>query len=88
MSEYDNNNSGALFKNEDKREGKRDPDYKGSAEVAGVEYWLSAWINTSKAGQKYMSLKFKPKEERVSETAPAPVQKAATFDDFDDAIPF
>lgn len=75
MTEYDNNLSGALFKNNRKREGKTDPDYQGQAEVGGVEYWLSAWINTSKKdGSKFMSLKFNPKE-----TTPA---------DFDDDIPF
>ena len=36
-------NSGVLFKN-DKKEAHNQPDYKGNITVAGVEYWLSAWI--------------------------------------------
>ena len=52
---YDNSNSGALFRNEDKREGKRDPDYRGSAEVDGVAYFVDSWINTSKDGTKKFS---------------------------------
>lgn len=87
MSEYDNNFSGALFKNDDKREGKQDPDYKGSAEVDGVHYWLSAWINTSKAGTKYMSVKFKAKEPRTTE-APAKAAPAGPDPDFNDDLPF
>jgi hypothetical protein len=59
-SDYDNTDRGALFRNEDKGE-ERHPDYRGSINVGGTEYWLSAWIRTSKKGTKYMSLSIKPK---------------------------
>lgn len=61
--EYDNTNSGVLFKN-DKRPGKQDPDYTGSWEdMNGTQYWLSAWIKTSKDGtKKFMSLSARPKD--------------------------
>ncbi len=87
MSDYDNNLTGVLFKNDDKREGKRDPDYKGNAEIDGRQYWLSAWINESKKdGRKFMSLRFKEKEPRADA---APADKAAPpADDFNDEIPF
>lgn len=64
--EYDNNNTGALFRNETKEEPNH-PDYRGSAEVGGEQFWLAAWLKTSKKGQKFMSLSFKPKEERRAE---------------------
>lgn len=64
MTDYDNTNRGALFKNDDKQSDSH-PDYKGSIDVDGDEFWLSAWIKTSKAGKKYMSLSIKPKEERT-----------------------
>lgn len=35
--------SGSLFKN-DRKEQPNHPDYKGSALIGGVEYWVSAWI--------------------------------------------
>ena len=37
---YSNENSGALFKNDDKSN-ERHPDYKGSLNVNGVDYWIS-----------------------------------------------
>jgi hypothetical protein len=59
--DYDNTNSGALFKN-DRKEGDRDPDYTGNVNIDGTEYWLSGWINTSRAGEKYMALRVRPKD--------------------------
>ncbi len=63
MSEYEKkDNSGALFKN-DKKESDSHPDYKGSAMIDGSEYWVNGWINTSKAGTKYMKFSYSPKEQ-------------------------
>ena len=66
MSNYENINTGAIFKN-DKKEKETHPDYKGSINVDGKDFYVSSWINTIKkgenAGNKYMSLKLTPKEE-------------------------
>ena len=81
--EYDNNNTGALFKAD--KQSERHPDYNGSCEINNVEMWMSAWIKTSKNGKKFMSFSFNPKE---VQSAPKPVQSAnAEFDEGDD-IPF
>jgi len=91
MQQRDNN--GVLFKN-DQKQGDNHPDYKGSAMVDGVDYWLSAWINISKNGNKYMSLKLNPKEQvhnqgvqgaqqQVNQQPPQQMQQQS-FDD----IPF
>jgi hypothetical protein len=58
--DYDNDNSGVLFKN-DRKEKVAQPDYKGHAEIDGQEFWLSAWIKEGKKG-KFMSLAFTPRD--------------------------
>jgi len=60
MAEYDDTNRGALFKNADKAN-EQQPDYTGSLNVGGKDFWLNAWLKTSKKGQKYMSVSVKPK---------------------------
>jgi len=83
MSDYDNNNTGALFKN-DKKESDRHPDYSGSCEVNGEQMWMAAWIKTSKNGKKFMSFAFNPKVEKAETPKPAAVSGI----DEDDDIPF
>ena len=63
MAEYDNTNSGALFKNKDKKTDNH-PDYRGSINVNGQEFWISSWLKTAKSGEKYMSLSVQPKHEQ------------------------
>lgn len=79
MSEYDNSNTGVLFKN-DKKGNDRAPDYKGKINVDGVEKQLAAWIKTSQKGTKFMSLSvsepYQPKESLPSEE---PLDSEAPF---------
>ena len=83
MSEYDNNQRGVLFRNKEKRDGKKDADYRGNATVEGVEYWLDAWVNEPKSGgDKFLSVKFKAKEQQ------APKPTFAAEPEFDDSLPF
>lgn len=86
MSDYDNTDSGALFKN-DKKDTDKHPDYKGSVNVGGTEYWLSAWIKTSKQGTKFMSLSVKAKDEAPRKPAPKTAPAKDGYADFDD-MPF
>lgn len=72
MTEYDNTNTGSIFKNK-KKETEKHPDYTGTINIEGVEYWQSVWLKTSKAGEKYFSQAFKlkgakPDTDRVKET--------------------
>lgn len=73
MTDYDNTNSGALFIN-DKKTNDRQPNLRGSVNVDGTEYWVSAWTKTikngPKAGQKMISLALQPKEEPTAELSP------------------
>jgi uncharacterized protein (DUF736 family) len=83
MSDFDNTNRGALFRNDDKTEEKH-PDYRGNINVDGTEFWLSAWIKTGKKGVKYMSLAIKPKN---ADTA-LPAAGGSLKQDMNDEIPF
>jgi uncharacterized protein (DUF736 family) len=67
MSNYDNTNSGVLFKN-DKKGNEKAPDYKGKINVNGKELEIAGWVREGKSG-KFISLK-------VSE----PRQKDNVFD--------
>jgi hypothetical protein len=80
--QYDNNLKGVLFKN-DKKETEKHPDYKGSCEIEGTEYWIAAWIKEGQKG-KFMSLSFSLKEEAKK---PAP-KKAEKIEADEDALPF
>lgn len=96
---YDRVNSGALFKN-DRREKETHPQYNGTINVAGVDYWINAWVKEGKSG-KFFSLSVKPKEAQGggggarggapqrSRPAPATKPNDSLEDDFaDDDIPF
>jgi uncharacterized protein (DUF736 family) len=81
MSEHDNNMRGVLFKNDKDGNDKR-PDYKGTCEIDGVPFKMSAWVQTSKNdGKKYMSIRFEHKEQ-------TPVAASATESDDDTGLPF
>jgi hypothetical protein len=56
-------NSGAIFVNDHKQEDAH-PDRSGSAKIDGVEYWVNGWLKKTKDGKPYLSLSFKPKEQR------------------------
>jgi hypothetical protein len=84
MSYTPKDNTGSMFKN-DKKETDSHPNAKGSALIDGVEYWVDAWTNTTQAGDKYQSLKFKRKEAARATPAPAQARRPAA-DDGD--IPF
>ena len=79
--QYDDTNTGALFKN-DRKEKPTHPDYKGSINIEGKEYWMNAWVKEGKTGKKFFSMSFNPKDA-------APASAPAPADDLEDSeIPF
>jgi hypothetical protein len=74
--QYDNTNRGALFKN-DRRTTDKHPEYTGTLNVNGTEYWLSAWVRDGKRG-KYFSMAVKPKEEKHASQEQPENSKATT----------
>lgn len=78
--DYDNTNSGVLFKNETDNE--KAPMYKGKINVDGKEYELAAWLREAKSGKgKFLSLKVQEPRQKAE-------KKTATFDDIESDVPF
>lgn len=65
--QYDNTNQIALFKNVNK-ESDNHPDYSGTLNVNGQEFFVDCWMKTiqkgERSGQKFLSGKVKPKQQR------------------------
>ena len=93
-TQFDDELRGALFRNDDKQEGDKRPDYKGHVQVGGNKLWLSAWLRTSnKTGEKFMSLALDvPRQQGGQGAAPTqaqPVQAAPVVQPTpDEDIPF
>lgn len=80
---YDNNMTGVLFVNNEKLTDKH-PDRKGSLEIDGVKYWISAWDKQTSRGET-ISIKIEPAKKAVEAMPKTPVD----YDDFETAdIPF
>lgn len=60
MTEYSNENRGAIWKNERKTKDTH-PDFTGSINVEGREYFFDAWKRKEGAGPKAPALTFKVK---------------------------
>lgn len=63
---YDNTNKGMMAR-ADNRKTDAHPEFTGSLNVEGVDYWVSAWVNEGKPGgklegKKYFSIKINRKE--------------------------
>lgn len=93
MTQYDNTNSGILSKN-DRREKDTHPEYTGTINVEGVDYWLSAWVKERKDGSgKFFSLSVRPKQAQApaprQQQKPASKAKGVSMEEFDDSdVPF
>jgi len=79
-------NSGALFRN-DRKEKDTHPDYNGTANIEGVDYYINAWLKEGKSG-KFFSFSFKRKDGGAEK----PVAKSGAATSFarvlDDEVPF
>lgn len=88
MSQYDNNLTGFIGKN-DRKEKDSHPDIKGTCEIDGVQYWISGWRKERKDGSgSFYSLRFEAKERPALKPANKPAQTNGGLADMDDDIPF
>ena len=83
---YDNTNRWTLNRN-DRKESERHPDYKGSINVDGVDYWLDGWIKDGANG-KFISGSIKPKDAARNGHQQSAPQPASPYDDLQDDPPF
>ena len=81
---YDNTNRGALFPNDKKGNEKR-PDMTGDINVEGVEYRVSAWKKSSKAGNNFLSISVQRKEGQKPAPKGAVTEQNWGTANFDDA---
>jgi len=85
MAKYDNKNRIVVFRNNRKREGKKDADFNGTfTDDNGREFWVNLWTtDPENGGEKFLSgsvrLKDAPREQP---RAPAPKKE------LEDEIPF
>lgn len=87
---YDNTNRGAMWPNSNKASEKH-PDFTGSLNVSGIEYWVSGWRRKESANPAAPAIKFtieaKQKEGEMfreeKREPPSPVDCS-----FDDDPPF
>jgi hypothetical protein len=98
MSNYDNTNKGAMWGNKEKKSDTH-PDFKGSINIEGVEYWLSGWKRDPTGNPNAPAVKFSyTAKEAVHNAGMAQAQQAqdpqqqapaGNYDNFDDdSIPF
>lgn len=92
------NNSGSMFKNDDKfapgtnavKDGANPdwPDRQGKAMVGGVMYYVSGWLKTSKEGKPWLSLSFKLVNPSQQQRAPVGQRYEGTPPSEDEADSF
>jgi len=92
MKQYDNTNSGMMLRNENRTKDTQ-PEFTGSINIEGREFWLSAWVNTGKPGSKidgkrYFSIKVNPKDAPSNAKFATGQQRKWDDEGFDDEIPF
>jgi hypothetical protein len=87
MTEYDNTNRGSIWKNDKRRDDSNDPDFTGSLNVGGVEYWVSAWRRKEGANPKSPALSFAVKPKTAQQKQDERMRHT-TREELGDEIPF
>ena len=84
MADFDNTNRFTIGKNK-RKEAENHADLKGSLNVDGVEFWLSAWKKTAGDGSTFYSGSIQRKDTQANSAVYAGGAKPVALDD---DIPF
>jgi len=71
--EYNNENAGAIFKNETATGNQ--PTYRGKINVDGVDKQIAMWVKQTKDGKPFFSVKISEPYQAETTQAPKPQQK-------------
>ena len=85
MTKYDDTNRGSIWKNE-KKETDKHPDFTGSLNVDGTDYWVSAWRRKEGASDRAPALSFQIKKKDGKAPPSRKPEMAGRSDD--SGIPF
>ena len=66
--EYDNTNRGVLFRNETATPENKQPYMTGKINVEGKDLQIAGWMQESKGGKKFLSLKVQEPKENVGDS--------------------
>ena len=86
MSDFDTTNRGSIWQNENKKT-ENHPDFTGTLNVEGREYWVSAWKRKPGANPKSPALAFSVKAKEPVIHADAVITQPGP-DTLNDDIPF
>lgn len=85
---YDNTNTGIIKRN-DKGDNPQRPDYKGSLDVDGKQYWVAGWVRKRKDdGTPFLSIKIEAKEQQPAAAPAASDPSAPPPPDGGEFMPF
>lgn len=87
MSNYDNTNRGSIWKNPKKTTDKH-PDFTGTLNVEGTEYWVSAWKRKEGQSDKAPALSFQIKMKEEVHGLPPEKEVRGPVSKMSDDIPF
>lgn len=83
MAEYDNELNGVAYWNDYKKLPKQ-PSYRGTLQIDGVQYKQAVWEKVSKNGKKYLSFSYEKVDDQPKESQ----SSSADSNELDDFVPF